>query len=179
MSDGKPYTGPDPVSQPADWEALARYLAGESSREEVAQLEARLNAQPADQALMDSLAQVTQRMAAHAPADIDVEAALVQVKARRSAADARPLKLERFAMRPSFARRMPLSALAAAAVFVIGIAGFLTLRDRPAQEIAPSPARMTATGVGVIDSLRLPDGTHVVLGPRSSLTIAANYGVER
>jgi transmembrane sensor len=179
MSNGTPQSGPESVSQPADWEALARYLAGESPRDEAMRLEARLNAQPADKALIESLAAVIRRMAAGAPADLDVEAALLRVKARRSAADVRSLNLERPALHPRFNWRLPLSAIAAAAVFVIGVAGFLTLRDRPVQQIAPSPARMIATGVGVIDSLQLPDGTRVILGPRSSLTIAANYGVQR
>ena len=179
MSDGKPHTGSDSVSQPADWEALARYLAGESSRDEVAQLEARLNAQPADKALMDSLAQVTQRMAAGTPEDLDVDAALLKVKARRSAVDARPLKLNRSVVRPRFAWRLPLSAIAAVAVFAISVAGFLSLRDRPTQPTVPAASRMMATGVGMIDSLQLPDGTRVVLGPRSSITIAADYGMQR
>jgi transmembrane sensor len=179
MSDGKPHTGPESVNQPADWEALARYLAGESSRDEVAQLEARLSAQPADKALLDSLAQVTQRMATRTPSDLDVEAALSRVKARRDAVDARPLKLDQFVARPRFAWRVPLSAIAAAAVFAIGVAGFLSLRDRPTQPLAPSAARMVATGIGAIDSLRLADGTRVILGPRSSISIAANYGVQR
>ena len=178
MSDGKPHTGSDSVSQPADWEALARYLTGESSRDEVAQLEGRLNAQPADKALMDSLAQVTQRMAAGALSDLDVDAALLKVKARRSAVDARPLKLDRSVAQPRFAWPLPLSAIAAVAVFAISVAGFLSLRDRPTQPTVPSASRMVATGVGMIDSLRLPDGTRVVLGPRSSITIAANYGVQ-
>lgn len=167
------------MSQPADWEALARYLTGESSRDEVAQLEARLNAQPADKALMDSLAQVMGRMAAGTPSDLDVEAALKTVNARRSAVDARPLRLESSVTRPRFAWRVPLSAIAAVAVFAIGVAGFLSLRDRPTQPIGPSVSRMVATGVGMIDSLRLADGTRVILGPRSSVNVAANYGVER
>lgn len=179
MSDGKPYEGPDSVSQPADWEALARYLTGESAPAEAAQLEARLNAQPADKALMDSLARVMGRMAAGAPSDLDVEAALLQVKARRNAVDARTLKLEPSVGKPRFAWRLPVSAIAAVAVFAIGVAGFLSLRDRPAQQIAPSASRMVATGVGIIDSLQLADGTRVILGPRSSITIAANYGAQR
>jgi transmembrane sensor len=35
---------------------------------------------------------------------------------------------------------------------------------------------MLATGVGVRDSLTLPDGTRVILGPLSSVTIAEGYG---
>jgi len=138
-----------------------------------------LNAQPADKALMDSLAEITQRMVADTPADLDVEAALSRVKGRRDAIDVRPLKLDESVSRPRFSWRVPLSAIAAVAVFAVGVAGFLSLRDRPTQAIAPSASRMVATGVGVIDSLRLPDGTRVILGPRSSITIAANYGVQR
>lgn len=35
---------------------------------------------------------------------------------------------------------------------------------------------MVATGVGVRDSLTLPDGTRIILGPLSSVTIAHGYG---
>jgi transmembrane sensor len=35
---------------------------------------------------------------------------------------------------------------------------------------------MIATGVGALDSLRLPDGTQIVLGPLSSVRIAKGYG---
>ena len=178
MYDGEPSTGPESVRPPTDWEALARYLAGESPQDEVARIEARLNAQPADKALMDSLAAVTERMALKPPKDLDVESALARVKARRSAVEARPLQLERAAARPLGKWRVSLTAIAAVAVFAVGVAGFLSLRDRPSQQLAPSSSRMVATGVGMIDSLRLPDGTRVIVGPLSSVTIAANYGVQ-
>jgi transmembrane sensor len=179
MSDGTQHPRPESLSPSPDWEALARYLAGESPQDEADRLDARFSAQPADKALMDSLAAITRQMAGHAPADLDVEAALSLVKARRSAADARPLKLDPAATQPWLARRVPFFAVAAAAIFVIGVAGFLSLRDRPVQQFTPSPARTVATGIGAIDSLRLPDGTRVVLGPLSSLRVAANYGVEQ
>jgi len=44
------------MNQP-DWEALARYVVGESPPEEVEQLETRLAAHPADKALLDALAE--------------------------------------------------------------------------------------------------------------------------
>jgi transmembrane sensor len=39
-----------------------------------------------------------------------------------------------------------------------------------------TPARTFASAVGAVDSLRLPDGTRVVLGPGSTLELAAGYG---
>jgi transmembrane sensor len=36
---------------------------------------------------------------------------------------------------------------------------------------------MIATGVGALDSLRLPDGTRIVIGPLSSVRIAQGYGM--
>jgi transmembrane sensor len=38
---------------------------------------------------------------------------------------------------------------------------------------------MVATGVGAIDSLRLPDGTIAVIGPLSSIKLASGYGTDR
>ena len=161
-----------------DWEALARYLAGESPPEEVSLLEARFAAQPADKALMDALAAVTERMASQVPADLDVEQALKSVKARRVGAEVRPLKFSsRVGSDPRQIRWRALSpAIAAVALMAIGVAGFLTLRDRPANQAGVSSPGLVATGIGVVDSLRLPDGTRVVLGPRSSIKVAAGYG---
>jgi transmembrane sensor len=39
-----------------------------------------------------------------------------------------------------------------------------------------TPHRMLATGVGVRDSMQLSDGSRVILGPLSSVTLAAGYG---
>jgi transmembrane sensor len=58
----------------------------------------------------------------------------------------------------------------------IGVAGFLTLRDRPASQPDLSSPGLVATGIGVVDSMRLSDGTRVVLGPRSSIRVAQAYG---
>lgn len=75
--------------------------------------------------------------------------------------------------------RVPFPAIAAAAVLMIGAAGLLTLRRTQVEPPSSLPARMVATGVGVFDSLRLPDGTAVVLGPLSSIEIVKAYGVSR
>jgi transmembrane sensor len=73
------------------------------------------------------------------------------------------------------AKRVPVPTLAAAVVLAVGVAGFLTLRrDKPVQPLTSS--QMIATGIGAVDSLALPDGTRVVLGPLSSLTVVKGYG---
>ncbi len=169
------------MSQPADWEVLARYVSGESSPDESKEIEERLSEHPADKALMDALVSVIERMAEQSPAPIDVESALLKVKARRDRPEPRPLRLH---TDPQTARhetrwRVPFPAIAAAAVLMIGAAGWLTLRRTQVERPGSLPARMVATGVGVLDSLRLTDGTGVVLGPLSSINILRDYGVSR
>jgi len=44
------------------------------------------------------------------------------------------------------------------------------------QQAVEPALRFLASGVGVRDSLRLPDGSQVLLGPLSSVTIAKGYG---
>lgn len=163
---------------PPDWEALARYVVGESPPDEVQQLETRLAAHPADKALLDALAQVSQRMAADVPTDLDVESALRRVKARSNETTGRPLEFRRPLVdaRREVRWRVPLPAIAAAALVAIGLAGYFSMRTRKIELPPPLSARMIATGVGALDSLRLPDGTRIVLGPLSSVRIAKGYG---
>ncbi len=70
-------------------------------------------------------------------------------------------------------------ALAAAAVLAIGVGGYLRSKpDRYAQPVI-ALSQMTATGVGAVDSLTLPDGTRAILGPLSAVTVFKGYGAER
>jgi len=67
-------------------------------------------------------------------------------------------------------------------LLAIGVAGYLAVRGNNRtnvqQAVTPS-AQMVATGVGAIDSLRLPDGTIAVIGPLSSIKLASGYGTDR
>jgi transmembrane sensor len=167
------------MSMPADWEALARYLDGESSPDETRQIEARLSANPVDRELLDALDKLTRRMADTVPSDLDVETALTRVKARRN----EPVVYSLDAARERKQSRQPRwLGIAAAAVIAVGIAGYLTVY-RPGktsvQQAAAPSSQMVATGVGAIDSLRLPDGTRAVIGPLSSLKVATGFGVDR
>lgn len=165
------------MTMSAEWDALARYLTGESSPDETREIEARLSAQPADRQLLDALDAVTKRMAASIPTNIDVESALRTVKARRDEPIARSIDPAR-----KVRWMVPFPAIAAAALLAIGVAGYLAVRDgnrSKVQQAAALSARMVATGVGAIDSLRLPDGTIAVIGPLSSIKLANGYGTNR
>ncbi|MGH9420283.1 MAG: FecR family protein, partial [Thermoanaerobaculia bacterium] len=74
--------------------------------------------------------------------------------------------------------RVPFPAIAAAGLIAIGLGTWLTVGKHALTDktVAPAP-RMLATGVGVRDSLRLTDGTKVILGPQSSIEVASGYDV--
>jgi Fe2+-dicitrate sensor, membrane component len=160
---------PPPPSSDTDWERLARYLAGESDHAERARVERELAEHPDRAMLLDAL-NATTRGVAHAElAAADVDRALAAVVARRGATVAPLAARLRWRM---------LATRAAAAVLVIAGGAYLlrttATRDEPA---VASTSRVYTTGVGALDSLRLPDGTRVVLGPRSTVRIdASSYG---
>jgi transmembrane sensor len=161
----------------ADWDALARYLTGESSPDEIREIEARLSANPADRELIDALNSLTKGMAASVPAGLDIESALRTVKTRFDEPVVIPIDRARKAR-----WMVPFPAIAAAALLAIGVAGYLAVRSRnhtTVQQAAAPSAQMVATGVGAIDSLRLPDGTIAVIGPMSSIKLASGYGTGR
>jgi transmembrane sensor len=170
----------DSVAPQADWDALARYLAGETADEETARVQAWLAAHPADDLLLgeldDALSGLT--LGADPARGIDVEAALATVKSRRGkdlrlhqGAEARRMA----ATRPSY-RWQPLAALAAAAAVIAIATVFLKRSSDPGPERVTIAARTLTTPVGGRDSLVLPDGTQVILGPGSQLNIAEGYG---
>jgi transmembrane sensor len=157
-------------ASPPDWDAIARFLAGESPAEEAARVGAWLDAHPADRELVERLNdEVTLPIA-----DVDVESALLQVRSRMNDAPAAPrLTIERGSAprwRPSFAA----AALLAAAAIV----AFVVLRQSPNVDhpAATAVAKVYATAVGQRDSITLSDGSHVILGPDSKLTVAGDYG---
>jgi transmembrane sensor len=69
------------------------------------------------------------------------------------------------------------TALVAAAVIIVAARGLLQRKvDATGSPRAAASARTFATAVGKRDSLTLPDGGRVVLGPASQITIAAGFG---
>lgn len=166
-------------SNSINWDAVARYLAGESRGEEATAVRVWLESHPKDAqvvaALDDALGGLTP--GPNAERGIDVEAALTAVKQRRDAG----LKVIRGSAKQTFPgmrreTRWVLIAAAAGFVFVIGT---IVWRDRTSGQELPVSAiavRTLTTAVGGRDSLALPDGTQVVLGPGSELTVAEAFG---
>jgi transmembrane sensor len=166
-----------PLNVPPDWEALARFLAGESAPDEATRVEQWLDANPQDRELVRGLdaALVLE------PANVDVEPALRSVHARLGESTSAPrLTVERGrdaairAARPAISRRsvfvMTLVAAAAAAFAVIFV--------RSSHDSSPpNGGRVYTTAIGHRGSFLLADGSRVMLGPDSRLTVAADYGV--
>ncbi|HEU4628964.1 MAG TPA: FecR domain-containing protein [Gemmatimonadaceae bacterium] len=166
-----------------EWEALARYLADEAPVEEVEGVRRWLAAHPEDAALVRALDETLDRLAVTPAAEIDVEAALARARARRDG-DAPLPRLHRpspdGAGRAAEPRPVPhwrAPALRAAAVIAVASAAALAWWSARRGDEAPAlaQARVYETGVGERDSLRLPDGSLAVLGPRSRLVVAADY----
>lgn len=178
----------NPTAEPFDWEAIARYLAGESTPAEAREVRAWLDARPDRAAVVAALGRSFERLAAEdAAADVDVEGALARVHARMAEPaltvdrEARSAPVPRFAPRLSATRplwRRPVGWLAAAAMVAIAAVGVARTRIAdPA--VRPLAATSYASAVGARDSFRLPDGTRVVLGPGSRLDIDPRYGSQR
>lgn len=160
-----------------DWDAVARYLAGESPTAERDSVQRWLASAPANakliSALDDALDGLT--LGPAATAGIDVEAALATVKTRLASEPADPNRVVAFPRRRAPSRSWIPIAIAAALVLA---AGTLVVRSNGSREPGPTiAARDFTTPVGGRDSLVLPDGSQVILGPGSRLTIGAGYGL--
>jgi transmembrane sensor len=191
----EPPPDPDAAGDPS-WDAVARRLAGEGDPVTEARAIEWLGAHPADAAAIDALDETLARLRFEAPADLDVEGALARVKARRAAEPAatapaatapatsapRPDAARHdtpprvLTMRRPTRRTVPVGWRVAAGVAVLvgGSLVWQAVRGGPT-----SAGRTYATMVGARDSVRLADGTRVVLGPASSLEVPAGYGDAR
>jgi transmembrane sensor len=163
-----------------DWDAIARYVAGEGTPDERASMRRMLEANPARAALVNALDAAVRFPEPVAPTAAEVDAALASVLARRE--DSRPI---------ADTRRSPVVSLdayrsrwrearfrAAAAVLVVAGAGLLWRATTSPDIESPSSAAPVrfATAVGKLDSLQLPDGSRVLLGPGSEVTLASGFG---
>ena len=150
-----------------DWDAIARFLAGECAPEETERVQQWLDTHPEDKELVARLDSVA---TLDAPADIDVDAALAKVHARMNAG---PRPMPTFPRTAPRWRRHVIGTLLAAA----GIAAvMLTTRPTPASKSEVLGAKTFSTAVGQRDSVILSDGSRVLLGPDSRLIVAADYG---
>lgn len=187
MSDRPPDSHhPSGYPSDADWDAIARYLADESDPADVAHVRAWLATHPEDAVLVDAVKARVGRIEHRADIRVDTERALAAVKGRL-AADAAdpsagpPLTVVRGGRAPSSdspatgaasrARPWPWIGFAAAAGLA-AVAVLSPFRNRTSER----EPREYRTAVGQRDSVRLPDGSTVVLAPGSHLTLAADFG---
>lgn len=171
-----------PADDSTDWEAVARYFAGESTSEEVEVVRRWLEAHPVEASALTSLGDATAQLSNATPPDLDVEAALKQVIERRDAAKVIPIDSRRPATRPvartvAPARRWRFALpAAAAAALLVGVSYYWHSAENGGYTPGSGAAQTFATTIGQRDSVRLADGTRVMLAPRSRLTVAAGYG---
>ena len=194
MSDAfQPEIDTDPASDPMGdpmWELVARDLAGEGTADESAAVAAWLADRPEDAAILALVKARSARVAQRADITVDTEAALHRVRdliadetratlsvssgSPRARMDAGPVAAARREVgevRSSGMRRWwTAGAAAAVLVAVVGVAQW----RRGASEVAAPINYRTATGV--TDTLRLRDGSTVVLAPGSELVVAEGYG---
>jgi transmembrane sensor len=153
-----------------DWDAVARYLAEESSAEESERVRLWLDTHPTDKALVEHLSSIEPEE----PADVDVEAALASVHARMEQRAAAPrLTLERGSGVARGRARRPSAIAIALLATAATILGVVTLRRSPATTAAPNTY---STRTGQRDSIMLADGSRVILGPDSRLTVPVDFG---
>jgi transmembrane sensor len=150
-----------------DWDAIARFLAGECAPEEAKRVQEWLDAHPEDKELvarLDSVATID------APADVDVEAALSSVHARMNTSRRATPTFQR--QIPRWRKHATATLLLAAAIATV----MVTMRPTPASKSEVLGAKTFSTAVGQRDSVTLSDGSRVLLGPDSRLVVAADYG---
>ncbi len=188
-------SGPQsPHGHEADWDAIARFIAGESDPVESRAVQAWLDAHPGDAGLVAAVQRRSGMAEARTELSVNVDGALARVRARMDAdavADA-PSRLsvsDGGVSRDVAGKRAPntprivtvqtarrgmrgwqVAVLASAAAVVLFVA-----RERSGVERAAAE-QVFATKVGARDSVRLSDGTRVILAPGSKLTVAAGYG---
>jgi transmembrane sensor len=138
-----------------DWDRIGRYLTGESTPAEAADVRRWLEENPSDTRVIEALDQATKGASAATP--VDVEAALRSVKARGRGADA-----------PSRTRRWAMFVAAALITIAVGF-GYMRLG------VTTLPTTW-ATLPGVRDSISLGDRAHVILAPGSRLVATEDGG---
>jgi transmembrane sensor len=176
----------------AQWEGLARFLAGESSPDEERRIRAQLAADPEREHLLNALDGALARPEEIPLSAREVDAALSSVMARRAlpidqdrsgSPDVIPLRPRPSAqLRQMRSRWRSAGVRAAAAVLLVAGVSLVWRATRPSDRTAPvgqsvEGVRAYRTSAGQIDTVKLADGSTVVLGPRSRLALGDAFGV--
>jgi transmembrane sensor len=144
-------------AQPS-WDEIGRYLAGESSADERAAVQRWLDEHRSDAEVIAALDRATKGMIADR--SVDVEAALRNVKTRAKAPS--PNQFARFSNR--------FEAYAAAAAILL-FAGLYLVRSVSHTGTVESKSYTYSTAIGKRDSVQLPDGTRIIIGPASKVVV--------
>jgi transmembrane sensor len=186
MTDEREQPGMD-----AEWEGLARFLAGESAPDEAQRIRETLARDPERAALVDALDAAITPPAETPLSAREVEAALASVLARRDLASEAPSTTDVVPLHPrptaqiaALRSRWRSAGLrAAAGVLVVAGASMLWRASRSDERVqsgsvAVAQSRSYRTGVGEVDTLKLADGSTVVLGPSSRLVLDGAFGAD-
>jgi len=149
------------------WDVLARYSVGESPAQEAEAVRRWLAEDPRRAELLASLQRAVGALAFRPTHNVDIEAAWRRVADRIDQPDVRVLPIR---------RRWGITLLQAAAAVALLVGGVAVWRASQPALPAGVAARTYTTPVGRTDSIRLDDGSQVVLGPASAITVAAGYG---
>lgn len=168
---------PDPMADPM-WPLVVRDLAGETTPEESAAVTAWLADHPEDAAVVALVKARATRHERQADIVVDTEGALHRVTARIAEAHRSALTVSRGGQpaRTPALRTRRWWTMGAAAAALIGIMAVTPWRTLFNPETTSASPRVYRTATGVVDSLRLPDGSTVVLAPGSELTLASGFG---
>lgn len=137
-----------------------------------------LDEQPARGALIDVLAQAGRAPEPTAPTAAEIEVALARVRSR-AAQDTRTAAAPRRASVVSldvYRTRWRYARLAAAAAVLVVAGASLLLRAGSKRGSTVAAPTSYTTAAGAMDSVTLPDGSHVLLGPGSRLALAPSFG---
>ena len=147
-----------------NWERIGRYLAGEASREEATEVRRWLDEHRSDAEVVSAVERLTRAIRGGRP--IDVEAALRSVKTRQT-----PPRQRIAVTSPSrFRRWMTQTEVMAAAAAIILVAG-VALFDQVQDLVRGGVQSSYSTSVGERDSVRLEDGSLILLGPASRVAV--------
>ncbi|MFO7260374.1 MAG: FecR domain-containing protein [bacterium] len=160
-----------------DWSLLARYLSGECDAAEAAAFEAWLDRRPDRRREYELIRLAWERAGAYRfPAR--AEEALLRVAAR--AGVGRSVGARRRVLARDPRRRAAFLRLAAVLALAIGPAAFLWIqRQRAGDGREPDVVQEYATKRAQRATLRLPDGSTVVLAPESRVWVANRPGCSR
>jgi transmembrane sensor len=158
------------------WDALARYVAGESSPGEAVQVRQWLAEDPARQELLAALTRSIESVAQSPASDLDVEGALSRVKSRMQ--EPAVLSLDK-ARADRAERRVPawrMTGFRVAAAITIVLGGTLIWQATRDSGAEPGlTAQSFSTSIGQTDTVSLADGSQVILAPDTRLTVTAGY----